>query len=349
MVAFKTGSLQRILKSLDPECRAALVYGPDTGLVAERAAALADFFAGKRKEATEIVRLDERDLAEDPARLELELRTIPMFGQRKVVRVAAGARLDVPSLKALLDASLAGALVLEAGALRPGSALRKLFEGHATAAALPCYGDERSVSELIDEELYKANLMMDSDTRAYLMTRLGADQALSRAEVAKLALFAAGSQRVGPEDIDAIVGDSSEIDVETFVYDVSGGRAKEALRQLGRLAAAGTEPSVALSGLGRHFTQLHRIAAAQAAGVSVEQAMRPLRPRPHFKREKAFIAHSRRLGTQRLLEALPLIQEAVKSSRLNPDLERAVAERLVLTLTRGGECRPGASAEHEPA
>jgi DNA polymerase-3 subunit delta len=202
------------------------------------------------------------------------------------------------------------------------------------------------VSELIDEELYKANLMMDSDTRAYLITRLGADQALSRAEVAKLALFAAGSQRIGPEDVDAIVGDSSEIDVETFVYDVSGGQAKEALRQLGRLAAAGTEPSVALTGLGRHFTQLHRIATAQAAGVSIEQAMRPLRPRPHFKREKAFIAHSRRLGTQRLLEALPLIQEAVKSSRLNPDLERAVAERLVLTLTQGGECRSGASARN---
>ena len=48
MVAYKTGSFQRILKSLDPSCRAALVYGPDAGLVAERAAALSDAFAGKR-------------------------------------------------------------------------------------------------------------------------------------------------------------------------------------------------------------------------------------------------------------------------------------------------------------
>src|SRR6478736_3069542 len=59
MVAYKTGSFQRILKSLEPECRTALVYGPDAGLVAERAAALADAFAGKRKEATEIVRREE--------------------------------------------------------------------------------------------------------------------------------------------------------------------------------------------------------------------------------------------------------------------------------------------------
>jgi DNA polymerase III subunit delta len=339
MVAYKTGSFQRILKSLDPSCRAALVYGPDAGLVAERAAALCDAFAGERKDATEIVRLDERDLTDDPARLEVELRTIPMFAERKVVRVAAGARLDVPQLRMLLEEPLAGALIVEAGALRPDSALRKLFEGHATAAALASYGDERSVAELVDEELDKADLTMDSATRAYLMTRLGADQALSRTEVAKLALFAAGRGHVVPEDIDAIVGDSAEIAVETFVYEVSGGEAKEALRQLGRLAAAGTDPSVALSALGRHFTQLHRIASAQAAGVTIDQALRSLRPRPHFKREKAFVADSRRLGAQRLLEALPLIQDAVKRARLTPDLERAVAERLVLTLTRRGASR----------
>jgi hypothetical protein len=69
--------------------------------------------------------------------------------------------------------------------------------------------------------------------------------------------------------------------------------------------------------------------------------LRSLRPRPHFKREKAFVADSRRIGAQRLLESLPLIQEAVKRARLNPDLERAIAERLVLTLTRRGESRPG--------
>jgi DNA polymerase-3 subunit delta len=344
MVAYKTGSFQRILKLLDPSCRAGLVYGPDAGLVAERAATLTDAFAGKRKGAVEVVRLDDKDLAEDPARLEVELRTISMFADGKVVRVAPGARLDVPMLKTLLDAPLAGALVIEAGALRPDSALRKLFEGHKTAAALPSYSDERSVSELIDEELDRANLKIDNETRSYLMARLGADQAMSRAEVAKLALYAADRGSVTVGDVDAIVGDSAEIAVENFVYDVSAGETKEALYELTRLAVSGTESSVALSALGRHFTQLHRIASAQAAGVAPEQALRSLRPRPHFKREKAFIADSRRIGAQRLLEALPLIQEAVKRARLNPDLERAVAERLVLTLTRARERGSGAWA-----
>ena len=75
MVALKAASFPRLLKSLDPQCRAALVYGPDAGLVAERAAALADAFTGNRKDGTEMVRLDERDLADDPARLDVELAT----------------------------------------------------------------------------------------------------------------------------------------------------------------------------------------------------------------------------------------------------------------------------------
>jgi len=276
--------------------------------------------------------IDDRDLAEDAARLEVELRTVPMFASRKVVRVAAGAKLDVPSLKALLEGPTEATLIVEAGNLRPDSGLRKLFEGHPSFAALPCYGDERNISGLIDEELKEAGLIIDAETRAHLMTRLGADQALSRAEVAKLALFASGDGRITHDHIDAIVGDSAEIAVESFVYQVSGGDTLAALTELVRLEAAGTEPSTALAALARHFIQLHRVAAAAGSGQAVEQAVKSLKPRPHFKREPLFIAHCRRWGAARLLAALPAIQEAIRRSRRFPDLDRIFAERLVLAL-----------------
>ncbi len=346
MVAYKAASVHRFLRSPAPECGAALLYGPDAGLVAERAAGLASHFMRRGEGQSELVRLDERDFAEDPGRLDMELRTIPMFAERKVVRVGPSAKLNVPALKALLDSPLEGVLVVEAGNLRPDSALRKLFEANKGAAALPCYGDERNVSALIDEELREAHLDMDSETRAYLMTQLGADQALSRSEVAKLMLFAKGKGRVSHDDIDAIVGDSSAIAVETFAYDVSGGNAKQALHQLTRLAAAGTDVSAALSGLARHFTQLHRVAAALAKGQTADQALRSLRPRPHFKREPAFVAHCRRWDVTRLVAVMPMIQESIKRSRLYPGLQQSFAERLVLDLTRpkrraGARVAPG--------
>ena len=332
MVAYKSSAVASFLRSPEPSCRAVLLYGPDAGLVGERASALAATFARRVKGNAEIIRLDDRDLAEDPAQLEVELRTRPMFAASQVVRVTAGARLDVPGLKALLASPFDNALIVEAGNLRPDSALRKLFEGNKSAAALPCYSDERGLASLIDAELAEAGLRIDGETRRYLMTRLGADQALSRSEVAKLALYAKGGTDITHDDIEAIVGDAAETALETFVYAASSGDPAEALRELQRLAASGTESQAALIALARHFTQLHKVAAAQQGGGSADDAVKSLRPRPHFKREPEFLAHCRRLGAHRLSHLLPLIQETIRRSRRSPELEGAFTERLLLAI-----------------
>ena len=330
MVAFKASGVPRFLKSPDPKCRAVLIYGPDAGLVSERGASLTATFARRSGAKAEIIRLDDRDFAEDPARLDIELRTQSMFSSTKVVRVTAGNRLDVPSLKALLAEPADNVLLVEAGNLRPDSGLRKLFEKLPDAAALPCYADERDLVGVIDAELAEAGLSIDRETKAYLMSRLGADQAMSRTEVAKLALYARGGGRVTHEDIEAIVGDAAEIALENFVYAASGGEAKEALRELQRLAAAGTDRAAALSALARHFTRLHLVASREG---NLDHAVRSLRPPLHYKRRDAFLAHCRKWGAARLARALPLIQETVRRSRRAPDLDGAFAERLLLTLT----------------
>jgi DNA polymerase-3 subunit delta len=256
-----------------------------------------------------------------------------MFSAGKVVRVTAGSRLDVPSLKALLAAPFDHPLIVEAGNLRPDSALRKLFEANKAAAALPCYSDERTLAALIDQELSDAGLRIGIETKAYLLSRLGADQALSRAEVVKLALYAAGADTVTQEDVEAVVGDAAEIALETFVYAVSGGDPGAALAELRRLSTAGTDVSSALASLGRHFTQLHRVATTLAEGGSADRALRTLRPRPHFKREPEFFAHAKKWGARRLADALPQIQEAIRRTRLQPEFEAALAERMLLALT----------------
>ena len=332
MVAYKSLSVPHFIKSPDAACRFALVYGPDTGLVSERAEALAKHFSAGRGE-TEIVRLDERDITDDASRIEVELRTIPMFATRKVVRVGVGARLDVPTLKALLEMQSESALIIEAGNLRRDSALRKLFEERKDAAALPCYSESSNVVSLIDEELKEAGLQVDADAKAYLIARLGADQALSRSEVAKLALYASGRGRVSIDDVDAIVGDAAEVALQNFVHAVGRGDAQGSLRELDRLGAAGTGPASALAALGRHFTQLHRIATAEAKG-NVDAEMRSMRPPIYnFDERKILIAQAKRWGQARLMNALAQIQDAVRRTRLSPDIEDALAERLVLTLT----------------
>lgn len=329
MVAYKSSGVPRFLRAPDPKCRAVLLYGPDAGLVSERAAALTETYGRRQGSDAEIIRLDDRDFAEDPARLDIELRTQPMFASAKVVRVTAGSRLDVPSLSALLAEPSDNALIVEAGNLRPDTGLRKLFEKLPDAAALPCYANEDDLAAAVDAELRAAGLSIDKETKTYLMSRLGADQVMSRAEVTKLALYASGKDSVTLDDIAAVVGDAAEIALENFVYAASAGNPSIALRELQRLAAAGTDRASALSALARHFARLHMVASREG---NLDEAVRALRPPLHYKQRDAFLAHCRKWGAKRLSRALPLIQETVRRSRRSPDLDGAFAERLLLTL-----------------
>ena len=199
---------------------------------------------------------------------------------------------------------------------------------------MPCYSDEKSLLGLIDAELAEAGLSIDRETRDYLMTRLGADQALSRSEVVKLALYAQGSERIEPEDIEAIVGDAAETALDNFAYAVSGGDAKAALSELQRLGGRGHRQ------VGRRCRRSGGISRSCIASPR-RQARATAWSRPRSRSSRGRISSASRCSSRiasagaraGLRDALPLIQEAVRRSRRSPDLEGAFAERLVLTLT----------------
>ena len=95
MVAIKANQARDFLKSPDPRLIAALFYGADAGLVAERAQALAKILASvKGNPPGEVLRVDDTDLENDPGRLAVELQTIPMFGGRKIIRATASRRIS---------------------------------------------------------------------------------------------------------------------------------------------------------------------------------------------------------------------------------------------------------------
>lgn len=343
MVAIKTQSADSFLASPDPRVGAVLLYGTDVGLVTERAQRLARALAERDEPAGEIVRLDEADLERDPDRLAVELQTIPMFGGRKIVRVAASRRVNAAALKPLLEAgAMAGALIVEAGNLRPDDALRALFEKAAGAAAIGCYPDEaRDLSAMIAEVLEQAGLTIRPEAQQQLVARLGADRALSRSEVEKLALYAGERGVIDVEDVEAIVGDAAEIALDRLVNATGLGRADQALMECDRLFAAGDGPQAVIAAVQRHFLRLHRTRVAVEAGRDLQDVMRQMRPPLHFRQRQAFEGQCRRWTAARLEQALGAIAETAKAARLDSSLEGVLAERLVLDLVALPEARQG--------
>ena len=221
MAQKKAHEVDGFIRRPDPGYRALLVYGPDRGLVSERAAALSKSVNVDLSDDFNVVRLDSSDLKEDPARLLDEINAIALFGGDRLIWLR-GAGND----KAVVDAVTAMAadppgdttLIIEAGDLKKGSSLRKAAEAGKASIALPCYGDDgRTINALIDEELGQAGLKISPAARQHLLENLGGDRLASRGELTKLALYCHGRDEVTEEDVRAICGDASSLSIDEAV------------------------------------------------------------------------------------------------------------------------------------
>ena len=334
MVAIKAQQVAQFLKAPDRRIVAILVFGPDIGLVSERAQEAARRLAARETPAGEIVRIEDADLDHDPDRIHIELQTVAMFGGAKIVRTAASRKINAPFLKPLLEPGLiAGGLVVEAGNLRADEALRKLFEGAETAAALPCYADEaRDIETLLRDQLGAAGLEIAPDARELLVSRLGADRALTRSEIAKLILYAHGAGRIEIADVEAIVGDASELAIDSILFAASAGDGRKAITELDRAVSAGESPQGIIVLTQRHFQRLHRLRGALDAGRSFEDAARAMRP-PLFGKGRSMLeSQVRAWDGPRLDRALAAISRAARDARLSGALEATIAERMLLEL-----------------
>src|SRR6188508_559580 len=155
MVALKGADIDKFVARPDPARPVVLVFGPDAGLVRERAEALVRASVDDPKDPFQLARLDGDELASEPSRLVEEANTIPLFGGRRAVWVKAGARNFAPSVDALLaNAAPDCRVVIEAGELRKNAPLRVICEKAKNAVALPCYeDDEQALERLIDTEM----------------------------------------------------------------------------------------------------------------------------------------------------------------------------------------------------
>ena len=334
MVAVKSHQANAFLKDLKRSISAVLFYGTDAGLVSERAGELAKRLAEREEPPGEVIRVDDATLEDNPDRIFVELQTAPMFGGAKIVRATTGRRVTAAVLKPLIEGGgLQGHLIVEAGSLRPDDALRTLFEKSPHAAAVACFPDEaRDLEGVVSEVLAAARIEIAPEARKLLVARLGADRALSRAEIEKLALYAHGKGRIEESDIEAAVGDAAEQALDRVVLAAGGGQVAAALAECDRSIAAGEDVQAVILALQRHFLRLHRMRAAFDTGRSLDEIVRQLRPPPHFKQRDALEAQCRAWSAARLSAALARIAEAAKAARLSPALEGTLAERLLLDL-----------------
>lgn len=334
MVAVRPGDVEATLTRLDTLRPVVLLFGPDSGLVRERARAYLARASQGSDDPFGLVKLDGDEIAGDPGRLVDEAGTIQMFGGRRVISVRAGSKNIVPAVEALLASPLEEAIiVIEAGDLKRGVGLRALCENSPRSLAIACYADsERDLARLVDTMMQEAGVAIDRDARGELLALLGGDRMASRNEVSKLLLYVAGEPRITSEHVRAIVGDASSLALDEIADSALAGLSPEMATAFAKATGEGMRADIILGAVCRTAQTLHMMRIGIEAGSSVERAIEGARPAIHFRRKPLVDKALRGWNATRLTTALLALDDALLAARRNATLGPATAERALFQI-----------------
>lgn len=329
-----------VVRNPPAELRAVLFFGPDAGLVHERAVALAAAITGDLDDVFRYVELSEAALKVDRAVLVDEALARSLTGGRRVILVNASDGLSADFEALLAHPGLAdpesGLVIARAGDLGARSALRRLFEAAANGAAIACYADDApALHRLVAWTLQDAGVSADRNAIDLIVGSLGTDRQLNRRELEKLVLFAGRGGSVDVDDIAACLGDSAAVALDDTVYAAADGDHLELDRALERAWSEGLTPVALLRAGQRHLQRLHIVGALRRQrGLSLQDAIKSLRPQVFWKVEDRFRAQAGRWSSPAIEQALARLTETEILAKSTGVPDRTACARAFLAISQ---------------
>ncbi len=344
MLLNRRPDVERFLRAPDPAIRCVLLFGRDSGVVRDRANALARLVTERPDDPFDVALITERDLDSDGARLENELSSQSLMGGRRLVRLRYGG--DRPN--ANLEKSVAEAItahaagqynpdayfLIEAGDLPArSSALRKAAEAAKAAACIPCYEDETGdVARMVRETLAKDHVSLNPDALGLFVARLPRERGVARQEIERLALFLGpgSGATAAPADLEPFLGVEPEASLADAANDAFGGRLAEAQAGLRRAAQEGEAGPAAVRAIGIHLGRLRRTLTLVKAGAGVAEAAKSAGV--FWKNEREFLRQARAWSLAELDRLQPQVLDADRTCKQTGSPDHLIAERLALSV-----------------
>ena len=329
-----TAQINSFLQNPDPKVRVILLYGPDAGLVRERADGVARKIVPDLGDPFRVALLTGGAVNDDSARLFDEVAAQALGGGRRLVRVQHAVESNNAALgKLLADLPQTDSLVLiEAGELDKRSKLRALCEGETPfACGIPCYvEDSRQRQQTISDILKTEGLTAPRDVIQLLDSTLPPDRIALRSEVEKLALYARGQKTITLEDVHAVIHNAGAAEIDDLIHAAAGGEAKRVATLLDHLFAEQTSPVAILRAAQRHFLRLQLARSHCDNGLSSSEAIKKLAPPVFWKHVEPMARQVQRWPSPNLERFLQRLYEAEAAVKRTGTPDTALCAHLLL-------------------
>ena len=343
MTAVKHFEADRYIASLPKDVCVFLVFGSDTGLITERVSNIIAKSVDDCHDPFQTINMHGDDIADNAGHLIDEARTIGLFRTAKAIHVTAGRKTFAGAIKMLLETPPTDCkIVISAGPLRGDTPLRSVCSRSEFAAAIECYPDnERDIARIVDEEFAKSGIGLSDDARMALLSCLGADRLLTRAELQKLILYAHGRKEVSESDIrEVITGASAEM-FDDAIDAAFLGDHKRATTIVSRVFERGENVNGLINGCIRRCLLLHRMTIYKESGGSIDRIMEQhgqmrLPPARRRKIEEQIRVHS----SDRILDLLGRLNQYALQVREDAGIADLLAARMLWVVSRAKRSTP---------
>ncbi len=328
--------ISSFLNKPDLSVRVVLVYGPDTGLVRERASRLGKLFVKNPDDPFCAVALQSSSVSGDPARLHDEMASVALGGGRRLVRIPNAEENIAPAVASLL-ANMPpsdSVLLIEAGNLEKKSKLRAACESDTPlACGIPCYVEDsaarqRTIADILTAEEVRA----PREVIAALADVLPPDRLAMRSELEKFAIYVGKGNTATSADVRASVQDAGAAEIDDLVFAVGAGDAAKAAQLIDRLFAEQTSPVALLRAAQRHFIRLQWARGEMDKGVAATDAVKRLQPPVFWKFESAMTSQLRRWTRSRTEQALRRLYDAEAAVKKTETPDLALCAQTLLGL-----------------
>jgi DNA polymerase-3 subunit delta len=316
----------------DPgELRAVLFYGEDEGLIREYAATLVRAVAGSLNDPFRVAEMER----ENWSGLRSEMAAMSLSGGRRAVRVREASDAATAPVQAALEVGGGSVMVLEGFGLTNKSKLKTMLEKSPHAGIFACYPmDKRALGQLARSVLSAQRVTIDPEALDWLVDHLGVDRAVSRSELEKLALYAGASGSADLDSIRACIGDLSGLSLDDAAFAAISGDVREADRALELAMAEGASPVGIIRVLSGQVQRMGRVAAQVADGMSMDEAIKSLRPPIFFRREPGFRQALRLWDVAAIRTALDRLWAAELECKKTGSRAEVVARNALLTIAQ---------------
>lgn len=259
-----------------------LIYGPDSGLVAERGLTLARSVEGALNDpfrSAELINPTSDNLLS-------EAFSASLTGERRVVRVREAHETLAKAIETLEKAPPEALVIIEAGDLTPKSKLRSLAEKSPKMASIACYAiDQTKLPQILVNRLRAQGVQIAQDAAVWAAKNLTGEEGVLAQALEVMVLYAGEDKILSLTDVSSILADGGDTSMSDAIDATLTGDLAGADRSLSLAYEEGASAVGLIRVLLAELLKLRLALGFMEDGASAQEAMAKLRPPVFFKRQ----------------------------------------------------------------